>query len=84
MLKAEKMDDSYILTKLSLAEVSARLEDHAQVIRYARAVVDSERQMTFFPIDYEEIHYSAHLLRAQAHEALEQWSEAEASFKRAS
>lgn len=83
MLKAEKMDDSYILTKLSLAEVSARLDQHAEVIRYACAVVDSERQMTFFPIDYEEIHYSAHLLCAQAHEALEQWSEAEASFKRA-
>jgi len=81
MLKAEEIDGDYILTKLSLAEVSARLEDHRKVIHYARAVVGSERQMTFFPIDYEEVTYSAHLLCAQAHQALEQWAEAEAAFK---
>jgi glycosyltransferase involved in cell wall biosynthesis/lipopolysaccharide biosynthesis regulator YciM len=83
MLKAEGIDGDYILTKLSLAEVSARLEDHKKVIHYASAVVDSERQMTFFPIDYEEITYSAHLLCAQAHEALEQWLEVEAAYKSA-
>ncbi len=83
MLKAEQVDDRYILTKLSLAEVSAHLEEYDQVLSYARAVTLDERQMTFFPIDYEEVSYSAFLLCGQAHQALEEWDEAAVAFRRA-
>ncbi len=81
--KAEEMDRSYILTQLTLAEIGAQRGDHAAVIERARTVAASDRQMTFFPIDYEEINYSAHLLRARSHQALEQWDEAIAAYRSA-
>lgn len=79
--KAEEMDRSYILTQLTLAEIGAKRGDHAAVIERARTVAASQRQMTFFPIDYEEINYSATLLRAQAHQALEQWDDAIEAYR---
>ena len=81
--QAEEIDPDYILTKLSLAEIYMRLEDFASSLKYARAVLEGERQMTFFPVDYPEVIYSAHLLCGQAHQGLEEWDEAEIAFRRA-
>ena len=39
--------------------------------------------MTFFPIDYDEVTYSAHLLMARSHQALSEWSQAVAAFRNA-
>lgn len=83
MQKAEAVDRDYILTQLSLAEVHAKLEVHDKVIQHARAVVESERQMTFFPIDYEEVTFSANLLMAQSQQALADWDAAAQSYRRA-
>ena len=81
--QAEEMDPDYILTRLSLAEIYMRLKDCTRALKYARAVLEGERQQTFFPIDYPEVIFSAHLLCGQAHQALGEWEEAEAAFRRA-
>jgi tetratricopeptide (TPR) repeat protein len=46
-------------------------------------VLDSGPQHTFFPIDQLDVRYSAHLLRAQAHQGLGQWDQAEAAYLQA-
>jgi len=81
--RAEEVDADYILTKFSLAEILVRMEDFGQALKYARAVLDGGRQMTFFPIDYPEVVYSAHLLCGQAHQGLGEWEAAEGAFRRA-
>ena len=83
LLKAKEVDCDYILTQLTLAELYAQLEDHAAVLEHARLVVGNRRQMTFFPIDYDEVTYSAHLLMARSHQALSEWSQAVAAFRNA-
>jgi tetratricopeptide (TPR) repeat protein len=47
-------------------------------------VLDGPSQHTFFPIDQRDLRYSAQLLRAQAHQGLGEWDQAEAAFLRAS
>ncbi|MGB1720035.1 MAG: tetratricopeptide repeat protein, partial [Candidatus Latescibacterota bacterium] len=81
--KAEAVDRDYILTQLTLAELYAQLEDHTAVLEHARSVVESKRQMTFFPIDYDEVTFSAHLLMARSYKARSMWSQAAASFRSA-
>ena len=81
--KAEAVDRDYILTQLTLAELYAQLGDHTAVLEHARLVVESKRQMTFFPIDYDEVNFSAHLLMARSYKARSMWSEAAASFRSA-
>ena len=84
LLKAENVDRDYILTQLTLAELYAQFEDHAATLEHARSVVENKRQMTFFPIDYDEVTYSAHLLIARSHQALSEWPQAVAAFRNAS
>ena len=64
--KAEAVDRDYVLTQLTLAELYAQSGDHTAVLEHARLVVESKRQMTFFPIDYDEVTFSAHLLMARS------------------
>lgn len=81
--KAEEVDPDYILTKLSLAEVHLRRGECAEAGRYAQAVLVSGPQHTFFPIDQQDVRYSAQLLRAQAHQGLGEWDQAEAAYLQA-
>jgi len=81
--KAEEVDPDYVLTKLSLAEVQVRLERFAEAGRCAQAVLDSGPQHTFFPIDQRDLRYSALVLRAQAHQGLGEWDQAEAAYLQA-
>lgn len=81
--QAEEVDPAYVLTKLSLAELYLRLERFAEAGQYAQAVLDSGPQHTFFPIDQLGLNYSARLLRAQAHQALGEWAQAEAAYLQA-
>jgi glycosyltransferase involved in cell wall biosynthesis len=83
MLRAEEIDPEYILTKLSLAEVNARLVDWPEALRYGRATLAGDGQMTFFPVDYDAVRYGAELICGQAAQALEQWAEAEEAYRRA-
>ncbi len=68
--KAEEVDPDYILVKISLAEVNGRLNDFAESLKYAEAVLAGGEQHTFFPIDQKEVRYSAHFIGGQAHRAL--------------
>jgi glycosyltransferase involved in cell wall biosynthesis/Tfp pilus assembly protein PilF len=81
--KAEAVDPEYVLTKLSLAEVYMRLERFAEAGQCAQGVIDSGPQHTFFPIDQRDLQYSARVLRAQAHQGLGEWDQAEAVFLQA-
>ena len=81
MRRAEEVDPQYLLTRLSLAEVNARLGEWEEARRYGRATLEVDGQMTFFPIEYEEVRYSAQLICGQAAQALEQWDEAEVAFR---
>ena len=81
--KAEEVDPDYILTKLSLAEIYDRIGNELQTIKYAQAVLDGGRQMTFFPIDYREVEYSAQILCATAFEKLGQMTAAEGAYRKA-
>ena len=81
--KALEMDPDYILTKLSLAEVYSRLEKFALALTYAGQVVEGDRQLTFFPIDYNEILYSARVIRAEAFFGLGNLNEAIFEYERA-
>ena len=45
---AEEIDPEYILTKLSLAEANARLAKWSEALRYGRATIAGDGQMTFF------------------------------------
>ena len=83
MRRAEEVDPQYLLTRFSLAEVNARLGEWEEAQRYGRATLEVDGQMTFFPIEYEEVRYSVQLICGQAAQALEQWAEAEAAFRRA-
>ncbi len=82
--KAEEVDPDYILTKLSLAETYMRLERFAEAGQYAQAVLDSGSQHTIFPIDQQDVRFSARLLRAQAHQGLGEWDQAEEAYIQAS
>ena len=83
MLRAEEIDPEYILTKLSLAEVNARLGEWSLALRYGRATLAGDGQMTFFPVDNDAVRYAAQLICGQASQALEQWDEAEEAYRRA-
>ena len=83
MQKALEMDPDYILTKLSLAEVYIRRENFAMALTFAGQVVDDDRQLTFFPIDYNEILYSARVTRAEAYFGLGNVKEAIVEYESA-
>ncbi len=83
ILRAEAVDSEYVLTKLSLAEVHARLHEWEEALNYADATVALDGQKTFFPIDSEEIRYVSQLICGQAAQALERWEEAETAYRRA-
>jgi tetratricopeptide (TPR) repeat protein len=81
MKRAEEIDPEYILTKLSLAEVNARLGQWSEALRYGRATLAGEGQMTFFPVDYDAVRYAALLICGQAAQALQQWAESEEAYR---
>jgi tetratricopeptide (TPR) repeat protein len=83
MKRAEEIDPEYILTKLSLAEVNARLGQWSEALCYGRATLAGEGQMTFFPVDYDAVRYAALLICGQAAQALQQWVEAEEAYRSA-
>ena len=81
--KARQLDPDYVLTKVSLAEIHLQLGHFDQVKVWADAVLEGGVQLSFFPVDQREVEYSAHLLRAQACQALGHISAAENSFLQA-
>ena len=83
MHQAEAVDDEYVLTKLSLAEVYAELGEAARTIEYAEWILGREPQLTFFPIDQGELEYSALCLAGRGYQALGQLDRAAAAFSRA-
>ena len=81
--RAEEVDDEYVLTKLSLAEVYAALNEPQRAIDYAEWILQRQPQLTFFPIDQDELQYSALCLAGRGYQTLGQFARAEASFIRA-
>ena len=81
--QAAEIDPDYILAKLSLAEVHARRGEFSEVLPHARAVLEGGRQLTFFPIDYPEVVYSARVLCGKAYQGLGEWEAAERAFRQA-
>ena len=81
MCKAQEVDPEYLLTKVSLAELYIARGEYQDALVLAGQIVDSEPQLTFFPVDPVEITFSAHYLRAQAHHALGQVEEAEREYR---
>ena len=81
--RAEEVDDEYVLTKLSLAEVYAELNEPQRAVEYAEWILQREPQLTFFPIDQDELEYSALCLAGRGYQALGDFSKAEAAFVRA-
>ena len=81
--QAAQVDPDYILTKLSLAEVHLRSGNFEMALKNACSVVDGGRQLTFFPIDYNEVLYSAHMLAGEAYQSLGDMEAAECSFRHA-
>ena len=84
MLRALEVDADYVLTRFSLAEVHLELGQTERAVEYARSVLEGEMQMTFFPIDRNEITYSALCVCGRAHQQQGQLDEAESCFRRAS
>ena len=80
MRKAHEVDSEYLLTKVSLAELHIARGEYQDALALAGQIVDSDPQLTFFPVDPVEITFSAHYLRAQAHHALGQVEEAEREY----
>ncbi len=80
---AEREDPDYVLTRLSLAEVLVRRAEYDLALPYALSVPATGRQPTFFPLDYDEMLYSAHILAGQAYQGREELSRAEHSFRQA-
>ncbi|MEE3235475.1 MAG: glycosyltransferase [Candidatus Latescibacterota bacterium] len=81
--KAEEVDSKYMLTQLSLAEVYTKLSKPQQVLQHGVVALSQGDQHTFFPIDRNELLYSAHLLCAQAYGELEEWGKAIAEYRAA-
>ena len=58
--EAEKVDADYVLTQFSMAEVGLELGRAADAVTYARKVLERDaEQLTFFPIDQQELRYAA-------------------------
>ena len=83
MQQALEIDPDYILTKLSLGELYKRMKNFSMALDYAGQVVDGDRQITFFPIDYNEILYSARVIRAEAFFGLGNPDQAAAEYQQA-
>ncbi|MFC1525851.1 glycosyltransferase [Candidatus Latescibacterota bacterium] len=83
MHRAEEMDADYVLTRFSLAELYGEMGEPERAIEYARSVLGSDQQLTFFPIDQKELAYSALCVSGRAHLQLGQLDEAEDSYRRA-
>ncbi len=81
--RAEDVDDEYVLTKLSLAEVYTELGEPRRAVEYAEWILQREPQLTFFPIDQNELEYSALCLAGRGYQALGDFPKAEAVFIRA-
>jgi glycosyltransferase involved in cell wall biosynthesis/Tfp pilus assembly protein PilF len=81
--QALEVDPDYTLSKLSKAEVHGRLGQAEEVIRFAGEVIETEPQLTFFPVDQSQLRYSAHVLRGKAYQQQGQQGAAEDDFKSA-
>ena len=83
MRKAHEVDPDYLLTKVSLAELHIARGEYKDALGLASQIMDSESQLTFFPVDPVEISFSAVYLSAQAHHALGHMVEAESAYRQA-
>ena len=83
MQQAHDFDPDYVLTKLSLAELCSDLEEWQRAADFASEIVEGGRQVTFFPVDQQELRYSALCLAGRAFQHLGRVQDAEASFEEA-
>ena len=84
MHKAEEVDPEYILTRFSLAELYLERGEFQRALEYGEAVLSAEKQVTFFPVDDNEVTYSTLCLCGRSCQALADWDRGEGYFRRAS
>lgn len=82
--KAYEFDSDYVLTKLSLAELFAEFKDWEKVLKFARQIREGGEQVTFFPVDQQEIKYASRFLVGRAFQHLGRIDEAVDAFEEAS
>ena len=83
--QAEEVDENYVLTQFSLAEVLLELGQAAEASQYAQGLLarDSE-QLSFFPIDQRELRYATLHVLGRAQAGLGQVEEAAQALRQAS
>ena len=84
MHRAEEIDPDYILTRFSLTELYAERGEFQRALEYGESVLTSEKQVTFFPVDDDEVTYSTLCLCGRSSQALGDYSGGESYFRRAS
>ena len=84
MHRAEEVDPDYVLTRFSLTELYAERGEFHRALEYGEAALASGKQVTFFPIDDDEINYSTLSLCGRSAQALHDWSAAQSYYRRAS
>jgi glycosyltransferase involved in cell wall biosynthesis/Tfp pilus assembly protein PilF len=83
--QAEEVDGDYVLLQHTLADVLLDRGEAAEAVRYAQKVLQrDQQQLTFFPIDQNELRYSTLHILGRAQAVLDQVDEAATSLQEAS
>jgi glycosyltransferase involved in cell wall biosynthesis/Tfp pilus assembly protein PilF len=83
--QAEQVDRNYVLTQYSLAEVLLEQGQAEEAVQYAQGLLTrDQQQLTFFPIDQRELHYSTLHVLGRAQGILGQVAAAADSLRQAS
>lgn len=82
--KAYEFDRDYVLSRFSMAEVSLAAGNWQQAVESARSVLSGDMQLTFFPIDQQELTYSSLCVLGRALAQLDDLDGAAEALQRAS
>ncbi|MBT6148837.1 MAG: tetratricopeptide repeat protein [Gemmatimonadetes bacterium] len=82
--KAHEFDADYVLSRFSMAEVNLAAGNWEQAAQAARSVITGDMQLTFFPIDQQELTYSSLCVLGRALAQLDDLDGAAEALRRAS